>query len=60
MFCICPQLGRIWPPERLQLHDPIMIIGYGKSQLPSAQIDCYRIADRFAYAGKVIAITNGS
>ena len=37
-----------------------MIIGYGKSQLPIAQIDCYRIADRFTYVGKVIATTNGS
>ena len=37
-----------------------MIIGYGKSQLPSAQIDRYRIADRFTYAGKVMATTNGS
>jgi hypothetical protein len=52
-------LGRIWPPERLQLHDPVMVIGKGKSKLPSAQIGHYRRAsDRFTYAGKGMATTH--
>jgi len=59
MFCICLRLGRIWPPERLQLHDPVMVIGKGKSKLPSAQLGHYRRApDRFTYAGKGMANTN--